>query len=104
MQKMFDIKEFKDKDIAVHCRTEICANIFLKILHEHGMKWVDGWELLYNNNWIKHEENTCYVYNAKYTNIGIQYSDCGFYIEEGYEIIDFSILRSKELAEEILNA
>jgi hypothetical protein len=100
---MFDISEFKENDIAVLCKTEEIANEFLKILDGYGLTWLDGYSLIDLNNWSDEYEATCYVYFRDFYDSGIRYNAEYFYIEKGYKIIDFSILRSKKKIEDFLN-
>ena len=72
MKIVFDLKEFKNKNIAVNCKTEEDAKEFLKYLAGKGI----GWEyvsILEESYYYKHEKETCYCLNdddkLAYTNI-----------------------------------
>lgn len=83
--KKFNWDEFKNKDnkIAVHCKTEEEAVDFCKQMHEHGMKWNDGFSYLDYTNYRIYREGTCYIAKGEY---------CfkNYYEKRGYTILEWS--------------
>ncbi len=80
-------KQFDDLYLgkAVHCDTEEKANEFLKLAHGVGYKWCNGESLLEDNYYQNDLEKTCYLVGSE----GFEYSPEYFYIEEGYEVVEF---------------
>ncbi len=60
MNNINDIELLTNQNTVFHCETEIITNEFLKILHEHGLKWDNGISYLEINFWDRYKENTCY--------------------------------------------
>lgn len=72
-------------DKAVHCDTEEKANEFLKLAHRFGWEWLSRRSLLEINNYYRFQEKTCYLVGRD----GFKYCDKDFYIENGYEVVEF---------------
>lgn len=89
--KKFNWDKFKNEEnkIAVHCKTEEEAKDFCKQMHEHGMKWCDGENLLENTVWYIHGEKTCYVY-------GVSFAPYGWTTKRGYRILEWSDYMQEE--------
>ena len=82
-----EIKNLIKENVVFHCDTEEKANELLKKAHELGYKWQYGFSYLDNNYYIKCEEDTCY-----YINQG-SYGGLGYYIDEGFKIIEYVLDR-----------
>ena len=80
------IKDFKNDEIAINCRTEEEAIEFLKYLDSKGLKWRDASSLLGETCWGYEEEATCYVSGTE----GVEWCDIDFYLQKGYYIIPYS--------------
>lgn len=88
--KQFNWEEFLDNKIAVHCKTEEEAKDFCKQMHEHGLKWGKSKKsYIEKTNWHVLKEKTCY------TNYG-SYSEKDYYIENDFEILEWSDYMKKE--------
>ena len=80
------IKDLKNDEIAINCRTEEEAIEFLTYLDSKGLKWQDGANLIGEPCWKTYDEDTCYVLSPK----GIEFSPVDFYLGKGYYIIPYS--------------
>ena len=80
------IKDFKNDEIAINCRTEEEAIEFLTYLDSKGLKWQNGDNLTGETCWKTYDEDTCYVLSPK----GIEFSPVDFYLGIGYYIIPYS--------------
>lgn len=89
--------------VVFHCKTETSAKRLLDYLHEYGFNWRDGQSLLEENFWFKHKETTCYICKIGNYRRYIEYSTSNYYKNDGYEIVDFNIQRTKYLANYHLN-
>ncbi len=89
--KEFNWDEFKNEEnkIAVHCKTEEEAEDFCRKMHEHGMKWYDGENLLENTVWHMHGEKTCYAY-------GVSFAPYEWTMKREYRILEWSDYMQKE--------
>lgn len=88
--------------MVIHCPTEENANELLEYLDGLGYKWLFSSEkLLECTRYDVYGENTCYSVEE---NMGVTYSDIGYFKSERYEVIEFSDLIEPELtAEEVLS-
>lgn len=89
--KKFNWEEFKDKNnkIAVHCKTEEEAKDFCKQMHEHGLKWCNGYSYILKTYYETYEKRTCYIGYGRYSNYD-------YFIEQGYKILEWSDYMKKE--------
>lgn len=89
--KKFNWDEFKNAEnkIAVHCKTEDEAKDFCWKMHEHGMKWCDGENLLENTVWHIYGEKTCYAY-------GVSFAPYEWTMKREYRILEWSDYMQKE--------
>lgn len=60
-EKFFE--KWKDKDVAMHCKTSEEAKEFCRLMHENGLEWGSGDSYLYKILWNTFDKNTCYVFN-----------------------------------------
>lgn len=66
----FDILNYPDKNIAMHCFTKDEAQTFLRYLSQVGRKWRDGTSYDAMDCYDSHNNNTCYYFNrGTYSNI-----------------------------------
>ena len=89
--KQFNWEEFLDKNnkIAVHCKTEEEAKDFCKQMHEHGLKWCNGYSYILKTYYETYEKRTCYIGYGRYSNYD-------YFIEQGYKILEWSDYMKKE--------
>lgn len=80
----FNFKEWKDKKVVMHCKTEEEANEFCEVMHKAGKTWSSGVRYLERTNWKNYEDQTCYFFNNG-THDSIDYSR-----EVGYKILEWS--------------
>lgn len=84
MNKM--IERFKNKKIAVHCKTQKEYDELMELLEEHNLKWGSGAKHL--NYYEIYKEKTCIVFNFfKDGLLGYCYME--FYKNNGYKIVDY---------------
>ena len=89
--KKFNWEEFKDKNnkIAVHCKTEEEAKDFCKQMHEHGLKWCNGYSYILKTYYETYEKRTCYTGYGTYSNYV-------YYTKQGCKILEWSDYMNKE--------
>lgn len=76
----FNIADYKDKKVAIHCKTYDEAMEFCKLTNrENEVDW-----------WFDYEENTCYDINLD------EYTDIKFYLSHNYTILEWEFLNGKE--------
>ena len=80
------IKDFKNDEIAINCRTEEEAIEFLTYLDSKGLKWRDGANLTGEPCWKTYDKDTCYILSPK----GIEFSPVDYYLQKGYYIIPYA--------------
>lgn len=59
----FNFKEWENKKVVMHCKTEEEAKDFCKVMHEAGKRWFSGLEYISTVRWSDYKENTCYFFN-----------------------------------------
>lgn len=89
--KKFNWDEFKNKDnkIAVHCKTYEEAKDFCWKMHEQGMRWLTKERYSEKIEYAIYEEKTCYTG-------GGTFGPLFHFIDEGYEILEWSDYMQKE--------
>lgn len=95
MNQMESIKQFMNSKFVVNCKTENEAKYFLRILKEHGMKWVNGSDLNEFTNWGPEKDRTCY--RALFDSSLVYGSEPFYRFEEKIDIRSFSELFSENL-------
>jgi len=73
------IESIKEKEV-VHCKTEAEAVAFCKMMHEAGLKWLDGDSYVRTSEFDKRKECTCYSPKSG------AYVSISFATESGYTI------------------
>ena len=84
--KEFNWEDFKNKDIAVHCKTENEAKDFIGKCYEHEIMWSD--KNINKTNWDFKTKNTCYDF-CQYNN-ALAYAIKSYYIQNKYVILEWS--------------
>lgn len=89
--KKFNWDEFKNKGnkIAVHCKTYEEAKDFCWKMHEQGMRWFTKERYSEKIEYAIYEEKTCYTG-------GGTFGPLFHFIDEGYEILEWSDYMQKE--------
>ena len=89
--KKFNWDEFKNKDnkIVVHCKTYEEAKDFCWKMHEQGMRWFTKERYSEKTEYAIYEEKTCYTG-------GGMFGPLFHFIDEGYEILEWSDYMQKE--------
>ena len=59
----FNLNDYKDDNIAMHCKTEEEARDFCQFLHENGRKWCSEVSYTFRTNWDGFKERTIYFFN-----------------------------------------
>lgn len=83
MSSKFNINDYLDKKVAVHCDTEEKARIFRTCLAQHGLSWCSGVSYLSKSNWCEYKEHTCYNFHDG------SYAYTDWYRERHYLILEF---------------
>lgn len=60
----FNFREWKNKNVVMHCSTKEEAEDFCKVMHEAGKRWCDGEIYLNNTEWEEFKGETCYNFNS----------------------------------------
>jgi hypothetical protein len=82
-------EDFKEDDIAIHCKTPDQAKQLFKVFTGRGFNWCSGRTLdETDTNWECYNEETCYEFSKK----GVAYADVEFFCDGDYTIIDFEDL------------
>ena len=81
--KKFNISDYVDEDVAMHCDTKEKARIFCEYLHRLGLTWASGMSYLKETDWSDRKKNTCYSFNEG------QHSSVCWYVINGYDILEF---------------
>lgn len=89
--KKFNWDEFKktENKIAVHCKTEEEAKDFCRMMHEQGMRWFTKERYSEKIEYAIYEEKTCYTGRGTF-------GPLFYFIDEGYEILEWSDYMQKE--------
>lgn len=81
MKKEFDWEEFKEDNIAVHCKTRTESIQFCEMERDHGIDFDRA-----STFWFRSRENTCYSCKGNRW----MYGDLDWYRNENYTILEFS--------------
>lgn len=92
----FNFADWKNKKVAMHCKTEQEAKDFCKTMHEAGMEWCNGESYKDCSNYYRYKENSIY-----YFNLG-GYGFIDYAIDEGYTILEWSDYMNKEFTKQDL--
>lgn len=94
------LEKFKKRKIAINCKTEYEADIFMNILARKNFKWISGKELS-KTLWYLDKEKTCYFCSDNETN-----RICRYCADENNDATDFEtvpidyILNQNDICEE----
>ena len=77
----FNFNDWKDRNIAMHCKTSKEAYEFCEAMNDNGLTWVDGESYLEYDCWDDYKEETCYVFNN-----GV-HCDIASAVKHDYEIL-----------------
>ena len=83
MLPYFNLDDYTQEDVVMHCPDEDSADIFTEYLHEHGRKWNNGDTYLNNAHYETMTDRTCYAFNTG------MYSRRKYYEENNYLILNF---------------
>lgn len=94
----FNFSDWKDKRVAMHCKTEAEAKDFCRVMHEAGMKWFDGELYVYveDTMWRMFKEKTICFFND---------GTCDYIeeaVHENYTILEWSDYMNKEFTKQDL--
>ena len=82
---IFDIYKYEPEEkVVMHCSSLKQAKIFLEYLDNYGYNWCSGESYLNSNEWERFKENTCYCF------LEGTYDYLEYFIDEDYEILEFS--------------
>lgn len=94
---MFNPKDYKGQQVAMHCKTEEEAKDFCRVLHENGYRWVSGLCLTKNTSWSNYGEDTHYDFSDKFGHFEITYSEGWYFRHNNYKILEWSDFMEKKL-------
>ena len=102
--KEFDWENFKEEDVAVHCKTEDEAKNFLKLCSDNNIKWRTNNEATIKTNFNEYKSNTTYEYgNCKDVPVGLCYESIDYYSEQNtYAILEWENYMNKEFTKDDL--
>jgi len=88
---IFNIQDFKNKDIAIHCKSKEEAKILFGVLITNGITtWSDGDEIQNETYYNDYKNLTCYEFDSEYGD-GIAVGDLDSYDEEdNFKVYEFS--------------
>lgn len=92
----FNFVDWKDKRVAMHCKTEEEAKDFCRVMHKAGMKWCSGERFLDNSKWKHFNIDTCYNFNNQTL---ATFND---YRAIGYTLLEWSDYMNKEFTKQDL--
>lgn len=92
----FNFADWKDKKVAMHCKTEQEAKDFCKTMHEAGMEWCNGESYKDCLEYYRYKENSVY-----YFNLG-GYGFIDYAIDDGYTLLEWSDYMNKEFTKQDL--
>lgn len=84
--------------IAFHCDTQWKAEQLLKALSLLEYKWRSGDELSKFDMWYDKSKKTCYTEHSSFAHT-ISYGSTDYYINNGFEIIEFEAIASPAASE-----
>lgn len=82
------ITEVKSKQV-INCKTQAEDERICKLMHDAGLKRIDGVSFLKETRWNLYEENTCYNPTEG------TFSYIRFYKSEGYEVLDSTLITAE---------
>lgn len=93
----FNILEFKNNNIAIHCKTQEESEKLFKLFINNGFKWSDGEHIDISNTYYNdYEEKTCYEFYMD-CDYGIGFADLDYYKKIEYIIYKFSEIDFSEV-------
>jgi hypothetical protein len=99
----FDLKYHIENKSVFHCNTEILANSLLRVLIDYEYYWYNGDLLNKYNKWKRYKQNTCYYLISDKSAKKILFSDIENKKIKKLNVVDYRILRIKQLSSEFLN-
>lgn len=80
----FNLKNYENKTVVMHCETEEEAKSFCEHLCRLGKSWCDGTSYIKDTYWNDFKKNTCYRFNEG------TYQDKDYFERMGYTILEWS--------------
>lgn len=88
---IFDWRNFKYENIAVHVKTQEEYDNFMKECKAQGFAWCTGKEADMPNLWPDCAYDMCIIYdNSGLVKKGLHYQRLGFWKDTGYRIEEFA--------------
>lgn len=94
--RKFNFSDWKDKRVAMHCKTEEEANDFCRVMHEARLKWFDGELYVEDTMWRRFKEKTIYFFNEGTCD------DIEEAVHENYTILEWSDYMNKKFTKQNL--
>lgn len=82
MKPRFNIEDYPDRDVAMHCPNVEDATIFLEYLDSIGRTWING-DRYRNPRYNNYDSQTAYAFNRG------QFGSVDFYLDNDYEVLSF---------------
>lgn len=60
---VFNLDEYADRNVVMHCPEKWQAELFCQFLHDNGRQWCDGDSYEKTIEWDYHRGKTCYDFN-----------------------------------------
>lgn len=83
MRPKFNISDYSDRKVVMHCDAKNKAEVFVTYLTERGFKWCTGKSYSSALEWQTYEERTCYSFNTG------EFSHIDWYRNRDYLILEF---------------
>ena len=98
MKKIFNIEDYNQKLVVMHCKNYEEAVEFTQYLDLIGKRWCSKERYTpQNTQWDRYRQNTCYEF------IGGTYCELSYFVRNGYKVLnfeDFEFIDSYEIGEE----
>ena len=100
--KKFDLRLYRTKGIAMHCKTELQAKIFCNYLDSQGLTWITAEKYTTDNYFSTYEDKTLYFFNdGTYGKLTEEAKEEDYILE--FDDFDWSDQKDSFIKEELKN-